>query len=244
MDLLHQFEIQKYIHLSFFGIDVSFTNASLYMLLSVFSFCGLGYWALSNVSTMPTKKQTVIEVLYKFLLNTLETFGGKNSLKYFPQIFCLFTFIFLANLLGLVPGSFTVTSQLVVTGSLALTVFLSVTVIGIKKHGFHFLRLFLPEGIPWYIAILLVPVEIISYFSRPLSLAIRLFANMVAGHILLKVFASFAALTVGSILIPLSIMPIIINTLFTFFELVVAFLQAYVFTILSCIYLKDALDLH
>lgn len=244
MDLLHQFEIHRIISLSLFGIDISFTNASLFMLIAVGSFSLLSYLAVTNFDVIPNKRQSIIEMLYQFLLSTVETFAGKDGLPYFPYLFALFVFILSCNLVGLIPGFFTVTSQIVVTGTLALTVFVSVTVIGIHKHGLHFLRLFLPHGIPWYIAILLVPVEIISYFSRPLSLAIRLFANMVAGHVLLKVFASFAALTVGTLLLPASIVPIIVNMAFTFFELVIAFLQAYVFTILSCIYLKDALHLH
>ncbi|CAO4842894.1 MAG: ATP synthase subunit a [Holosporales bacterium] len=244
MDLLHQFEIHKIMELSLFGMDISFTNASLFMLIAVGAFCLFSYLAVTNFDVIPNKRQSVIEMLYQFMLSTVETFAGKEGLRYFPYFFALFVFILSTNLIGLIPGCFTVTSQIVVTGTLALIVFISVTVIGILKHGFHFLRLFLPHGIPWYIAILLVPVEIISYFSRPLSLSIRLFANMVAGHILLKVFASFAALTVGTFLLPASIVPIIVNTTFTFFELVVAFLQAYIFTILSCIYLKDALNLH
>lgn len=244
MDLLHQFEIHTFLPLMFLGFDISFTNASLFMMIAVGTFCLLSYFATSASSLIPSKGQSIVEITYQFLLNTLESFAGKGSSIYFPYIFSLFAFILSCNLLGLIPGFFTVTSQLIVTATLALTVFIFVTIVGIKKHGIRFLRLFLPEGIPWYIAILLVPVEIISYFSRPLSLAIRLFANMVAGHILLKVFASFSALCVGTFLLPASVIPIMMNTAFSFFELVVAFLQAYVFTILSCIYLKDALHLH
>ena len=244
MDLLHQFDVKTLIPFSLFGIDVSFTNASLYMLIAVSVVClGLDL-VLKQSSSVPSRMQSVVEMLFSFVSKTIETFCGSEGKGYFVYIFILFSFIFMCNLIGLIPGSFTVTSQLIVTFSLALTVFISVTIIGIMKHGLGFIRLFVPHGIPWYVLPLLVPAEIISYFSRPLSLSIRLFANMVAGHILLKVFASFAVLAASSSLMPLAILPLVVNFGLIFFELVVAFLQAYVFTILTCIYLKDALHLH
>lgn len=244
MDLLHQFEIKTYIPIYIFGIDLSITNASMFMFLGVFLFCSLSFYATRSSNVIPSYYQSIIELFYQFLFDTIDKFAGKNTQHYAPYIFSVFGFIFFANMIGIVPGFFTTTSQLIVTFSLALLVFISVTLVGIVKHGFGFLRLFLPKNIPWYVAILLVPVEIVSYFSRPVSLAVRLFANMVAGHVLLKVFATFAALSVGTAFLPFSIVPIIMNVLFIFFEIMVAFLQAYVFTILTCIYLKDALHLH
>lgn len=244
MDPLNQFQVKTYLPLSFLGIDISFTNASLFMVLSVGLFCVLSLLATSSRSLVPTKMQSLVENTYSFLNTLLEEFCGEGGRKYFPYIFSLFIFVFFSNLLGLIPGAFTSTSQLVVTGTLALTVFVSVTVVGLIKHGFKFFRLFLPDGVPFYVVPILVPVEILSYFMRPVSLSIRLFANMVAGHVMLKIFASFAVMIAGTTFLPLSVVPLIVNTAVTFFEVVVALLQAYVFTILSCIYLNDALNLH
>lgn len=244
MDLLQQFSIKTFIPLYVFGIDFSITNASIFMVMSVFLFCSFSYYATSTPRVTPSYLQSTIEIFYLFLIETIENFSGKEAAHYAPYIFSIFIFIFLGNFLGIVPGFFTTTSQLIVTFTLALIVFLSVTLVGIIKHGLGFLRIFLPKDIPWYIAILLIPVEIISYCSRPLSLGVRLFANMVAGHVLLKVFATFAGLFMGSHLFPLSIIPIGFNVIFMFFEIVIACLQAYVFTILTCIYLKNALYLH
>ncbi len=244
MDPLNQFQIKTYIPLYFLGIDISFTNASLFMVLSVVLFCVLSFMATRTRSLVPTKMQSIVENTYTFLNTLLQEFCGEGGLKYLPYIFSLFIFVFFSNLLGLIPGAFTSTSQLVVTGTLALTVFISVTFVGLMKHGFKFFRLFLPEGVPFYVVPILIPVEILSYFMRPVSLSIRLFANMVAGHVMIKIFASFAVMIAGTAFLPLSIVPLIINTAVTFFEVVVALLQAYVFTILSCIYLNDALNLH
>ena len=244
MDLLSQFSIKTYIPIYVFGINFSITNATVFMLLAVVSFCVITHYAISSQRIIPSYFQSSIEIFYQFLTDTIETFCDKETLKFYPYLLAIFSFIFFANMLGVVPGFFTTTSQIIVTLTIASLVFISVTIVGIIKHGFHFLRLFLPENIPWYIAILLVPVEIISYFFRPISLGVRLFANMVAGHVLIKVFATFAMFTVGTYFLPLSIIPVTINVLIMFFEVAVVFLQAYVFTILSCIYLKDALYLH
>ncbi|CAO5678497.1 MAG: ATP synthase subunit a [Holosporales bacterium] len=244
MDLLSQFKVKTLIPLSFLGLDVSFTNASLFMVIAVGLFCIFSTVALREESVVPKSLQSTVEILYQFLSNTILTSAGKEGLRFFPYIFGLFIFIFLSNALGVVPGFFTTTSQIILTGTMALLVFISVTMIGFVKHKSHYLRLFLPEGVPWYIAILLVPVEIISYFARPFSLSIRLFANMIAGHILLKMFASFATIAFGMLFLPVAITSIIVNLAFTFFEIGVAFLQAYIFTVLSCVYLKDALYLH
>ena len=174
----------------------------------------------------------------------LSTYAGKEALKYFPFMFSLFLFILMGNLLGLLPIGFTFTSHIIVTFALAAAVFVGVTLIGIVKHKHKFLKLFMPEGIPIYISPFLFVIELISYLSRPVSLSVRLFANMVAGHVMLKIFAGFAVMLVGGALMPMVALPVIINIAITGFEVMVALLQAYVFTLLSCIYLNDALNLH
>lgn len=244
MDPLSQFKIKIYLPMSLCGIDISFTNASLYMLLSVLAFCVISYIATYKTTLIPSKGQTIIENLYLFVRNMLEEFSGAESIKYFPGIFTLFIFILCSNLMGLLPGAFTTTSHVVVTGALALIVFIAVTCIGFSRHGLRYLKLFVPDNIPFYVLPILVPVEILSYFMRPVSLAMRLFANMVAGHVMIKIFATFTVMLLGTNLLPLSVGPVFINTIITFFELVVCMLQAYIFTILTCIYLNDALNLH
>lgn len=244
MDPLHQFEVYTYIPLSFLGIDVSFTNASLFMILSVALFCVLANFATKSTNLIPSRLQCIFEKAYLFIQSVIQSCAGRDGLVYFPYILGLFIFVFFSNTIGLLPGSFTTTSQLAVTGTLSLVVFVSVTVIGFMKHGLKFLKIFVPEGVPLYIMPILVPIEIISYLVRPISLSVRLFANMVSGHVLLKVFAFFAVMIAQTKFLPLALVPIFIHVGMTFFELAVAFLQAYVFTILSCIYLNDALHTH
>ncbi len=179
------------------------------------------------------------EITYEFVANMVRTNVGTEGRKYFPFIFSLFVFILFGNMLGIVPYSFTFTSHLAVTLGMALVVFIGTTVIGFAKHGLHFLSFFLPHGTPWFIAPILVPIEVLSYFTRPISLSLRLFANMTAGHTLLKVFAGFvAALGIAGIV------PLAAVIGLTGLEMLVAFLQAYVFAVLSCIYLNDALHMH
>jgi F-type H+-transporting ATPase subunit a len=244
MDLLSQFAVKTYLPIHFLGYDFSMTNASFFMILSVMCFCVVSNLALKSQNVIPTPLQSFLEIVYQFLIQTVKTFSGKEGAIYFPYFFALFSFIFVSNLLGIIPSFFTTTSQIILTLSMAFMVFISVIFIGIKKHKMHFFSLFIPKNVPWYIAVILVPIEVISYIAKPFSLAIRLFANMLAGHILLKIFASFAAMSVGKLFIPISSLSFFINLAFTFFEIGVAFLQAYIFTILSCIYLKDALYLH
>lgn len=186
----------------------------------------------------------VSEELFRFVSDLIKSYVGRGGWAYFPYVFSLFLFILFGNLLGLLPYNFTFTSHIIVTFSLSILVFVGATIAGIIKHGFHFLKLFLPDGVPLYVAPLLVPVEIISYLSRPVSLSVRLFANMVAGHVMLKIFAGFAVLLASSAFVPLAVLPVILNVAVNAFEVLVAILQAYVFTILTCIYLNDALNLH
>jgi F-type H+-transporting ATPase subunit a len=170
--------------------------------------------------------------------------AGKEAAPFVPYIFCLFLFIFAGNYVGLFPYTFTFTSHLIVTFTLAMIIFIVTTIVGIVRHGFHFFRLFFPQGLPGFLAPILIPIEIISYLSRPVSLSIRLFANMVAGHTMIKIFAGFTLLLASTSFAPISVLPLITNTLIVMFECLIGFLQAYVFTMLTCIYLNDTLNLH
>lgn len=237
-----------------FGPDgqLSFTNSSLWMLIAVLVGCGFMFAATSNLKPVPGRMQAAGEMLYQFVANMLRDSAGAEGMKFFPYIFTLFLFIFLCNFLGLlpsIPGSpyelhvFTPTSHIAITLSLALLTILIVLVYGLYKNGFKFFKLFAPSGVPLPMLALIIPIEIISFLSRPLSLAIRLFANMLAGHLVLKLFAGFvvALLGAGGIAAGLSILPLLGNIAIYLLEILVAFLQAYIFAILSCIYLADAI---
>lgn len=244
IDPLHQFEIIPLISFELFGLNLAFTNASLAMLAAVLVIIGLLEISTVSLRLIPSRTQAVVESLFFFVRDLLKSYVGEAGLVYFPFVLSLFLFILFGNLLGLFPGMFTFTSHIIVTFALASLAFGVATLVGITKHGWHFLSLFCPKGIPLAVAPLLIIVEIISYFSRPISLAVRLFANMVAGHVMLKIFAGFAVLLLSSNFMPLAILPIAVNTLMNGFELLIAILQAYVFTILTCIYLNDAIHLH
>ena len=242
IDPIHQFEVTTKLPLELGGWDISITNASLFMFLAV----GLviTFFALASRSSMvPGRLQSVGEMSYEFIANMIRSTAGEDGLKYFPFVFTLFFFILAANLIGMFPYAFTTTSHIIVTGVLAMAVFILVTLIGIIKNGFGWLKLFAPSGIPWPIYILLVPIEIISYFARPLTLAFRLFANMLAGHIMLKLIVSFSAVmaAAGGIGWLGTGATVIMAVAITALEFLVAFLQAYVFAILTCVYLSDAL---
>ncbi len=236
---LHQFEIQRIIPLHIGGIDISYTNSALLMTIAVGLIVALTVFGTRKAALVPGRWQSLAEMSYEFVADIIDTNAGHGARQYLPFVFSLFMFILFANLLGLVPWSFTVTSHLVVTFALAAVVFIGVTIIGIVRHGWHFLRLFVPEGVPPVLLVLLVPIEILSYFIRPFTLSIRLFANMLAGHTMLAIFGGFAA-SVGL----LAIFPLGINIALVGLELLVAVLQAYVFAILTCLYLRDALHLH
>ena len=188
---LHQFEIARIVPLKVGNVDVSFTNSSLFMLISVVLIIALMVFATRKTSLVPSRWQSMAELSYEFVAKLIVENAGQEGMKYFPFIFSLFMFILVGNFIGLVPHSFTFTSHIVVTFALAAVVFIGVTVIGIARHGFHFLSLFVPHGVPKPLLLLLVPIEVISYFIRPFTLSIRLFANMMAGHMILFIFASF-----------------------------------------------------
>ncbi|HEX3863922.1 MAG TPA: F0F1 ATP synthase subunit A [Stellaceae bacterium] len=236
---LEQFEIQRIVPLHIGGMDVSFTNSALMMTIVVIAITVLTVFATRRAALVPGRWQSVAELSYEFVADMIDTNAGHGAQVFFPFVFTLFMFILFSNLFGLVPYSFTITSHIIVTFALALVVFVGVTIVGIAKHGTHFLRLFVPEGVPVVLLVLLVPIELLSYFIRPFTLSIRLFANMLAGHTMLGIFGGFAA-SIGF----LAIFPVGINILLVGLELLVAALQAYVFAILTCLYLRDALHLH
>ena len=236
---LHQFEIHRIVPLHIGGLDISFTNSALLMTIVVVAITAVTVLGTRKAELVPGRVQSIAEMLYEFVADMVDTNAGHDARDFFPFVFTLFVFILFANLLGLVPWSFTVTSHIIVTFALALVVFIGVTVIGFVRHGAHFLRLFVPEGVPPVLLVLLVPIEVLSYFIRPFTLSIRLFANMLAGHTMLAIFGGFAA-AVGLF----AIFPVAINVALVGLELLVALLQAYVFAILTCLYLRDALHLH
>lgn len=241
-DPIHQFDIIRYYPLELFGYDASFTNSSLFMVLAVASILGLLYFATGGRSLVPSRLQSVAEIAYEFVEKMVRDAAGKEGMKFFPFVFALFTFIFACNMLGMIPGFFTVTSHIAVTAALALAVFLVVLIVGFAKNGFRFLKLFVPSGVPVVILPFVVLIEVISFLSRPLSHSVRLFANMLAGHITLKVFAGFSVMLLGTgTFALLSPLPVLMGVALTALEFLVAFLQAYVFAMLTCMYINDAL---
>jgi F-type H+-transporting ATPase subunit a len=242
-----QFEVTKLIPMEIFGVDVSFTNASLWMALAVGAGCLFLVRGVRRDGIVPGRMQSVVELMYDFIeRQTVGNVMGDEGKKFFPFIFSLFIFIFFTNFLGLIPYSFTVTSHIIVTFAMALSVFALVLIVGFWTHGFHFFSLFVPSGAPWWIMPLLVPIEIISFLSRPISLSVRLAANMLAGHTMLKVFAGFIVtmLGAGGVLSVLSIAPLLAGVAVTALEVLVAAIQAWVFALLTCIYLNEAVHLH
>jgi len=243
-DPMHQFEIKKLFELPpVFGYDISFTNASAYMLLATVLVIAFFGYAASRGKIIPNRLQSMGEIGYGFVADMVRSMAGEEGLKFFPFVFTLFFFIFFANMVGMVPYAFTFTSHVAVTGALALLVIGIVIVYGIYKNGLGFFKLFAPAGAPWPIYFLLVPIEVISFIARPMTLALRLFANMLAGHIMLKLFAGFAAtlLTAGLLYVPVAILAFFMGVALNALEFLVAGLQAYVFAILTCVYLNDAL---
>ena len=237
---LSQFELKTLVPLSLGGYDVSFTNSSLIM-LAVTAIIGCFFvWSTRGASVIPSRTQVAAELLYCFISRMVKENVGPNGKPFVPLIFSLFMFILLCNLCGMIPYSFTVTSHISITFTIAIFIFTLVTIVGFVKHGTHFLSLFLPHGTPVWMAPLMIVIELFAYLARPISLSLRLAANMVAGHILIKVMAGFV-LTLMLVLKPLPI-PLII--LIIGFEIFVAILQAYIFAILSCVYLNDAVNLH
>ncbi len=222
------------------GLDLSFTNASLFMLLSALGICGVLFLGTRERKLVPDKLQLISEIIYNFIAKMISDTAGTKAKPYFPFIFSLFMFVLFCNMLGMLPYSFTVTSHIIITLIMAIFIFIAITIIGFLKHGFGYLKLFVPSGVPMVLLPLITIIEIISYLSRPVSLSVRLFANMMAGHTMLKVFGGFV-ISLGMLggWLPLSF-----SVALTGLEILVAFLQAYVFAILTCIYLNDALNLH
>ncbi len=236
---LEQFEVKPFVPIQIGELDLSFTNSSAYMVVAAALATVFLVASMSGRALVPTRWQSLAEIFYEVIANMLRDNVGKAGRPYFPFIFTLFIFVLFCNVIGMVPGSFTVTSHIIVTFGLAGVVFIGVTIIGIWKHGFKFLSLFFPHGAPWWTAFILIPVELVSYLSRPVSLSVRLFANMTVGHVLLKVIAGFIALMGIFGVVPFAfLIPL------TALEIGIAVLQAYIFTILSCVYLHDALHLH
>jgi F-type H+-transporting ATPase subunit a len=242
---MEQFELKPLVPIHLFGYDVSFTNQSLMMVIVVAAVSIFLPFAMSKRSLVPSRAQSMAELSYEFVANMIHSAAGEDGLVFFPFVFTIFMFVLFSNFFGLVPWTFTVTSQIAVTFALAAVVVTAVIVTGFLKHGIGFLMLFVPKA-PLPLLILLVPIEIISFLTRPISLSVRLFANMLAGHTMLQVFAGFVVAlgAAGGFLSVLSIAPMALIVAIMALELLVAFLQAYVFAILTCIYLSEALHLH
>ncbi len=242
---MEQFALKPLLPLHLFGYDISFTNQSLMMVVVVGAISIFLPLAMSRRALVPSRAQSMAELSYEFVANMINTAAGEDGLIFFPFVFSIFMFVLFANFFGLVPWTFTVTSQIAVTFALAAVVILTVIATGFAKHGLRFLMLFVPDA-PVYLQFLLVPIEIVSFLTRPISLSVRLFANMLAGHTMLQVFAGFivALGSAGGLLSVLSVAPLLLLVAITALEILVAALQAYVFAILTCIYLNEALHLH
>ena len=242
---MHQFQIATLIPFEIGGVDLSFTNSSLWMLIgAILSIVGLTI-ASERKAMIPGRLQVGAESLYNFIENLISENVGGGAKQYFPLVFTLFVMVLVGNFLGMIPYSFTYTSHLAVTAGLALMVFFTVLIIGIARHGFHFFSLFVPPGVPMWLLWLVVLIEIVSFISRPITLSVRLFANMVAGHVLMKVIAGFAIMfaTMGGVAWLGTILPVAFNIVMIGFEFFIAFIQAYVFAVLTCIYLKDTMEI-
>lgn len=238
---MHQFVIHRYYPLDVFGYDASFTNSALWMLMGTALVTAFLLFSVKVGSSIPGRMQSVSELAYEFVANMVRQNAGSAGMRYFPVIFTIFIYVLAMNLLGMIPlpglGNFTVTSHIIVTFALAMFVWLGVTLIGIFKHGLKFFKLFVPSGVPALLLPLISVIEVISYLTRPISLSVRLFANMMAGHTMLAVFGSFVVgLSIWGGWVPLSFMVLLMGL-----EILIAFLQAYVFAVLTCIYLNDAL---
>ncbi|WP_367715555.1 F0F1 ATP synthase subunit A [Nitratireductor sp. GISD-1A_MAKvit] len=241
-DPIHQFQISKWIPIEVGGLDFSFTNSSAFMVATVVAASAFLFLTTSSRGLVPGRLQSISEMSYEFVASMLRDSAGSHGMRFFPFVFSIFMFVLMANLLGLFPYFFTVTSHIIVTFALALLVIGTVVVYGFWKHGFGFLKLFVPEGVPGVVVPLVVLIEIVSFLSRPVSLSVRLFANMLAGHITLKVFAGFVTSmsALGAAGVAGAILPLIMTVAITGLEFLVAFMQAYVFAVLTCMYLNDA----
>lgn len=244
IDPLHQFQITKIVPIFIGKWDISYTNSALWMTIGFICISLFFHLSLKRETVIPNRLQAFAEMSFAFLSDMVKTYIGKEGLPFFPFIFTLFWFILMGNLLGLIPYSFTYTSHIAVTFTLAIIAFLLANIAGFMKHGLKMFHLFLPKGIPVFLAPLMIIIELISYLARPFSLSIRLFANMMAGHLILKLFASFTAMLADSSLAVLGVIPLLLNIGVTGLEFLVAILQTYVFTLLTCLYINDAINLH
>ena len=244
MDPIHQFEIKNFFPIvRIGGIEIAFTNSALFMLIGLTLILLLMLGATRSRALVPGRLQAAAEMSYEFVADTLRSTTGTEGMKFFPLVFSIFMFILVLNLMGIIPYTFTVTSHIIITVAFALLVFFTVVIYGLWLHGLRFLKLFVPKGVPIYILPLVTAIEVLSFFSRPVSHSVRLFANMLAGHITLKVFGGFVVmLGAWGVLGWLgAALPLALTAALTALELLVALLQAYVFAILTCIYLNDAL---
>ncbi|MGA8444408.1 MAG: F0F1 ATP synthase subunit A [Roseiarcus sp.] len=243
MDPIHQFALHPVVSIQVAGHDVSLTNSGLYMLLAVALACLLVALGARGGSGVPGRMQAMAEMAYEFVAGMVRSAAGEAGMRFFPLVFCIFFFIVICNLIGIIPYSFTVTSQIIVTAAFALLVFFTVVIVGIKDHGLHFFKVFVPPDVPIYILPLVVAIEVFSFFVRPVSHSVRLFANMLAGHITLNVFGSFVVMLLGAgaLIKAFAVLPFLMTIGLFGLELLVAFLQAYVFAMLTCMYLNDAL---
>ena len=237
---LKQFEIDPISNIELAGYNISFTNSSFAMLITVLVITLFLTLTVNTRSIIPSRMQLISELMYNFIAQLLSDTVGENGKRYFPFVFSLFMFVLIGNMVGMIPYQFTFTSHIIVTFALAAVVFIGVTILGFINHGFKFFTFFYIPGVPFYMHPLLIPIEVISYLSRPISLSVRLFANMLAGHTLLKVFAGF----VVSMPFFTGVFPLAFIVALTGLEILIAFLQAYVFAILTCLYINDAYHLH
>jgi F-type H+-transporting ATPase subunit a len=244
VDPIHQFNINKWFTIGTVGArEIAFTNSAMFMLIALLGIAVLMLGFTHSRALVPGRLQSLAEISYEFVADTLRSATGEAGMKFFPFVFTIFMFVLFANVLGLLPYSFTVTSHIIITAALALLVFFTVIVYGFWKNGLRFLKLFVPSGVPGYILPFVVAIEVLSFLSRPISHSVRLFANMLAGHITLKVFGGFVTMIAGFGIAGWfgATLPLVMIVILTALELLVAFLQAYVFAILTCIYLNDAI---
>ncbi|MBX2833466.1 MAG: F0F1 ATP synthase subunit A [Micavibrio sp.] len=245
---IHQFVIEPIVKFDAAGYDLSFTNSSLWMILAAVTSIIFLSASMQQKALVPGRLQMVTEMVYQFVAGMIRENLGQKGREYFPLVFTIFVFVLLGNMLGMLPYSFTYTSHIIVTGAIAMMLFFMIIFIGIARHGTHFFSLFMPPGVPPALLVLLIPLELISFLVRPITLSVRLFANMMAGHVVLKVFAGFsvalASLSLGGFEYVAAIVPAGFNVLLIALEFLVAYLQAYVFTLLTCIYLKDTIEIH
>jgi len=245
VDPIHQFKIVDLFPVAKIGnTEIAFTNSAAFMLLAVIALTAFLILGTSKRSLVPSRLQSAAELSYEFVATTVRSSAGHEGMRFFPFVFTLFMFVLCLNVFGLIPFAFTVTSHIIITAAMAITVFLIVIIYGLYRNGFHFFNIFVPKGVPIYILPLIVAIEILSFISRPISHSVRLFANMLAGHITLQVFAGFIILLgtgLGVIGWIAGILPFLLVVILFALEALVAFLQAYVFAILTCIYMNDAI---